>query len=250
MFAFYLAILVVGFGATAFVGSDTIKRAPGGANSAAPLLAYAVGGTVLLGIVAAVAFATILAVVAGLTLTASASFAHDVYASVLRHGQASPRDEVRVARWTAVAVGVLSIGGGIAAIGQNVAFLVSLALALAASANMSTLVYTLFWRRFSTSGTLWSIYGGLVSSMVLIAFPPAVSGAKDAMFPSVDFHWFPLTNPALVSVPISFLCGYLGTVLGAPDDEREASRKASEMEVRALTGIGSGLPRPQRPDEV
>ncbi|GHJ35526.1 cation acetate symporter [Streptomyces sp. TS71-3] len=237
MVTFYLAILIVGYSATALVGSDAIVHAPGGENSAAPLLAFHIGGVVLLGIVSAVAFATILAVVAGLTLAASASFAHDVYANVIRRGKADPRSEVRVARLTAIAVGFLAIVGGIVADGQNVAFLVSLALALAASANLPTMLYTLYWKRFNTSGTLWSIYGGLGSCLVLILFSPAVSGTSTSIVTGVDFHWFPLTNPGLVSIPLSFVCGFLGTVFsrhpGDPD-------KHAEMEVRALTGIGAG----------
>ncbi len=155
MSIFYLATLIVGFGAAALVGTDAILAAPGGQNSAAPLLALHIGGTVLLAVVAAVAFATILAVVAGLTLAASASFAHDVYANIIARGRARPGAEIRVARISAVVFGLLSIAGGILANGQNVAFLVALAFAFAASANLSTILYTLFWKRFNTSGTLW-----------------------------------------------------------------------------------------------
>ncbi len=238
MAIFYSCTLVIGFGAMALVGTDKITGAPGGENSAAPLLAFQVGGTVLLGIVCAVAFATILAVVAGLTLTASASFAHDVYANVIKHGDADPRDEVRVARLTAICVGVLAIAGGIAANGQNVAFLVALAFALAASANLPTLLYSMFWKRFNTRGTLWSIYGGLTSCVLLIVFSPAISGSKSSVFPDADFAFFPLSNPGIVSIPLSFLAGFLGTILSR---EPADPAKQSEMEVRGLTGIGSGL---------
>nr|WSZ94713.1 cation acetate symporter [Streptomyces sp. NBC_00857] len=235
MFVFYLAILVVGYGATALVGSDAILDAPGGENSAAPLLAFEIGGPMLLGIVSAVAFATILAVVAGLTLAASASFAHDVYANVIRDGKADARSEIRVARLTAIVIGVFAIIGGIITNGQNVASLVSLALALAASANLPTILYTLFWKRFNTTGTLWSIYGGLVSGLVLIIFSPVISGTSTSIVTSVDFSWFPLSNPGIVSIPLSFICGYLGTVLSKrPADPA----KQAEMEVRSLTGIG------------
>jgi len=203
----------------------------------APLLAFRIGGAVLLGIVSAVAFATILAVVAGLTLAASASFAHDVYANVIKRGAAEPRREIRVARLTAIVVGVLSILGGIAANGQNVAFLVSLALALAASANLSTILYTLFWRRFNTTGTLWSIYGGLGSCLILIIFSPVMSGHTTSIFPDVDFAWFPLGNPGLVSIPFSFLCGFFGTVFSKAEPENSA--RAAEMEVRAIAGLGT-----------
>jgi cation/acetate symporter len=237
MSVFYAATLVIGYGASALVGSETILNSTGRENSAAPLLAFQIGGSLLLGIVAAVAFATILAVVAGLTITASASFAHDVYANIFRHGRTDPVAEVRVARRTAVIIGGLAIVGGILANGQNVAFLVALAFAFAASANLSTLLYSLFWRRFNTSGTLWAMYSGLASCLVLVFFSPVVSGAPTSIVHGVDFHFFPLTNPGLVSIPISFASGYLGTVLSRHDVADEA--KLAEMEVRSLTGIGT-----------
>ncbi|WP_410653408.1 cation acetate symporter [Amycolatopsis sp. cmx-4-54] len=236
MTLFYLCTLVIGFGAAALVGPEAIKNAPGGENSAAPLLALNIGGTVLLGVVSAVAFATILAVVAGLTITASASFAHDVYANIFKNGKAEPASEVRVARLTAVAVGAFAIVGGILANGQNIAFLVALAFAVAASANLSTLLYSLFWKRFNTTGTLWGIYGGLIASLVLVFFSPVMSGAADSIITGVDFHWFPLKNPGLVSIPFSFLCGFVGTFVGR---SKADPVKHAEMEVRSLTGIGS-----------
>ena len=235
---FYLFSLVIGYGAAALVdgGPERIADMPGQENSAAPLLAYQLGGEIFLGFIAAVAFATILAVVAGLTITASASFAHDVYANVIKHGELDPDGEVRVARITACVIGALAILGGIVALGQNIAFLVALAFAVAASANLPTILYSLFWKRFNTSGVLWSMYGGLISCVLLIIFSPAVSGSKKAMFPTADFAYFPLKNPGLVSVPLAFLLGYLATVLSKdPADEA----KYAEMEVRALTGAGA-----------
>lgn len=234
MVVFYLCILVVGFGAAVVVGRDRILAAPGAANSAAPLLAYEIGGTAVLGVVAAVAFATILAVVAGLTLTASASFAHDVYASILRGGRAEPAEEIRVARRTAVVVGAVAILGGVVAREVNVAFLVSLGLAIAASANLPTIVFALFWPRFATRGALWSIYTGLASSVLLIAFSTTVTGGPGALFPGVDLAWFPLTNPAIVSVPLAFVAGVLGTLTGREPADPELAR---EMEVRSVTGL-------------
>ncbi len=240
---FYLFTLVLGYGAGALVGPDNVLNAPGGVNSAAPLLAYELGGTLLLGIIAAVAFATILAVVAGLTITASASFAHDIYANVIKKGEIRANDEVRVARIAAVVIGAVAIAGGIFASGQNVAFLVALAFAVAASANLPVILYSLFWKRFNTSGALWSIYGGLVTAVTLIVFSPVVSGKpvnpatgeSDSMLQNVDFHWFPLDNPGLVSIPAGFLCGFVGTILSK---EFNASKYA-EMEVRSLTGAGA-----------
>ncbi|HEU5473209.1 MAG TPA: cation acetate symporter [Actinophytocola sp.] len=233
---FYLFTLVLGYGAGALVGSETIAAAPGGQNSAAPLLAFELGGTLLLGLIAAVAFATILAVVAGLTITASASFAHDIYANVIKKGEADDKvQEVKVARITAFVIGALAIGGGIVALGQNIAFLVALAFAVAASANLPTILYSLFWKRFNTQGALWSIYGGLIVCIGLIILSPAVSGRPTSMIKGADFDVFPLANPGIVSIPVAFFLGWLGTVLSKEKDDA----KYAEMEVRALTGAGA-----------
>ncbi|MGQ0574407.1 MAG: solute symporter family protein [Pseudonocardia sp.] len=242
---FYVFTLVLGYGAGALVGPEAIRAAPGGANSAAPLLAFELGGTLLLGVIAAVAFATILAVVAGLTITASASFAHDIYLNVIKRGEVTdPNAEVRVARITAIVIGVVAIGGGIVANGQNIAFLVALAFAVAASANLPTILYSLFWRRFNTTGALFSIYGGLLATVVLIVFSPVVSGKpvdpvtgrSASMLQGVDFAWFPLDNPGIVSIPLSFLLGAIGTFLGR---EAGGAQRYAEMEVRSLTGAGA-----------
>ncbi|MBK8463175.1 MAG: cation acetate symporter [Nigerium sp.] len=235
---FFLITLVLGMGAAQLVGQKAILAAPGGANAAAPLLALHLGGEIFMGIISGVAFATILAVVAGLTITASASFAHDVYNSILKDGKADPEQEVKVARITSVAIGVLAIVGGIFANGQNIAFLISLAFAVAASANLPSILYTMYWRRFNTRGSVWSIYTGLISSVVLIVFSPSISGSKSAMLgEAINFAWFPLTNPALVSVPLAFLAGWIGTVSSPVRGDEEL---AIEMEVRSMTGAGAG----------
>jgi cation/acetate symporter len=250
MGGFFLCLLVLGYGAMALVGPETILSAPGSTNSALPLLAYRIGGPLLLGLGAAVAFATILAVVAGATISASTSFAHDVYANILARGRvtgrrahgkgardaagATPDQEVRVARRTAVVVGLLGIAGGIVANGQNIVFLVVLGFAIAASANLPTLLFTLFWRRFNTMGSLFSIYGGLASCLILIILSPAVTGSPSAMIPSVDIAVFPLTNPGLVTIPLSFALGVIGTYLGKPDEDSD--RRFAQMETQALTG--------------
>jgi len=242
---FYLFTLVLGFGAMWLVGAKRIEAAPGKADSAVPLLAFHLGGTVLLGIVAAVAFATILAVVAGLTITASASFAHDVYAGVLRGGTVEAKDEIKVARITAVAVGLVAAVGGMYAKNIDVAFLVALAFAVAASANLPSILFSLFWSRFTTRGALWSIYGGLISSVGLIIFSPVISGRVDPATgaslsvisdPHVNFAIFPLDNPGIVSIPLAFLLGWLGSVTGRqPPDAARFAR----VQVCALTGIGT-----------
>jgi cation/acetate symporter len=234
--AFYLFTLILGYGAAALVGPDTILAAPGKENSAAPLLAFQLGGTILLGVISAVAFATILAVVAGLTITAATSFAHDVYASVLKNHQVTEDEQVKVSRIAAVVLGIAAIGLGILANGQNVAFLVALAFAVAASANLPTILYSLYWKRFNTRGALWSMYGGLISCIVLIIFSPAVSGAKTAMIPGAKFDWFPLSNPGIVSIPLAFLLGVIGTLTSRDTGDPELN---AEMEVRSLTGVGA-----------
>ena len=237
--AFYLMTLVLGYGAAALVGPERIKNAPGGANSAAPLLALEIGGSFVMALISAVAFATVLAVVAGLAITASASVAHDIYHSIIRDGKSTEEEQVRVSRITVVVIGVVSIILGILAMGQNVAFLVALAFAIAASANLPTILYSLYWKEFNTTGALASMYTGLVCALVLIIFSPAVSGTDKSMFTDVDFHWFPLNNPGLISIPAAFIAGFIGTKLGKPDNFDDLQ---AEMEVRSLTGVGVEAP--------
>ncbi|MEV0153514.1 cation acetate symporter [Micromonospora sp. NPDC050686] len=241
---FYLLTLALGFGAAALVGGQAITTQDKAGNTAAPQLAEALGadffggdlgGAALLAIIAAVAFATILAVVAGLTLASSSSIAHDFYANVIKRGQASERQEVRVARISALVIGAVSIALSIYAQNLNVAFLVALAFAVAASGNLPAILYSLFWKRFNTSGAVWAIYGGLLSAVLLVFFSPVVSGAPTAMFPDHDWHWFPLSNPGILSIPFGFLCGWIGTVISKERDDD----KYAELEVRSLTGAGA-----------
>ncbi|AKC73369.1 cation acetate symporter [Corynebacterium pseudotuberculosis] len=238
--AFYLMTLVLGFGAAALVGPDRIMSAPGTANAAAPLLALELAGPVFMALISAVAFATVLAVVAGLAITASASVAHDIYDAVLRNGQSTEEEQVRVSRITVIVIGVAAIALGILAMQQNVvAFLVSLAFAIAASANLPTILYSLYWKKFNTTGAIASIYTGLGAALLLIVFSPAVSGSPTSMIPGVDFAWFPLTSPGIVSIPLAFLAGYIGTLVGKPDNFDDLQ---AEMEVRSLTGVGVEAP--------
>lgn len=238
--AFYVFTLELGYGAAALVGPETIAAAPGKVNSAAPLLALELGGPILLGVVSAIAFATILAVVAGLAITAAASFAHDIYGNVIKRGKAAPEDEVRVGKVTVVVLGIVAIAGGIGVQGQNIAFLVALAFAVAASANLPTILYSLYWKGFTTRGAVWSMYGGLISALVLITFSHVVSGSETSLLGAgVDFAWFPLSNPGIISIPLGFFLGWLGSVTSR---QREDPRLAAEMEVRALTGHGAEPP--------
>ncbi len=248
--SFYLMTLALGFGAAALVGPDEIIAQDPAGNTAAPQLARAIGadffgttgGTVMLAFIASVAFATILAVVAGLTLASSSSVAHDVYANYVHRGEAPEGQEVKVARISAFVIGAVAIVLSIFAQKLNVAFLVALAFAVAASGNLPAILYSLFWKRFNTAGAVSAIYGGLLSAVILVIFSPVVSGkpAVDGKSPSlvtdpgIDFHWFPLDNPGLVSIPLGFFFGWLGTVLSKEHDEH----KAAELEVRSLTGVG------------
>jgi cation/acetate symporter len=242
---FYLLTLALGFGAAALVGSKAITAQDPGGNTAAPQLAQALGikylggdtgGATLLAIIAAVAFATILAVVAGLTLASSSSVAHDFYANVVRKGEATERQEINVARVSAFVIGAVAVVLAIFAQKLNVAFLVALAFAVAASGNLPAILYSLFWRRFTTTGAVASIYGGLGAAVLLVAFSPVVSSLPTSWFPHADFAWFPLQNPGIISIPIGFLCGWLGTILSS---EKASAEKYAELEVRSLTGAGA-----------
>ncbi|MFB6713714.1 MULTISPECIES: cation acetate symporter [unclassified Streptomyces] len=241
--AFYLMTIALGFGAAALIGPDEIKAKHPAGNAAAPQLAEylggvgSTGGAVLLAVISAVAFATILAVVAGLTLASSSSFAHDIYANVIRKGKATEKEEMRAARWATVLIGAVAIVLGAFARDMNVAGLVALAFAVAASANLPTILYSLFWKRFTTQGALWSIYGGLASSVILVLFSPVVSGnPKTSMFKGVDFAWFPLENPGLISIPLGFLLGWIGSLLSKEEPDKG---KYAELEVKSLTGVGA-----------
>ena len=239
---FYLLTLALGFGAAALVGTSAIRAANPGGNTAAPQLAEELGGgpgttggAVFLAFIASVAFATILAVVAGLTLASSSSVAHDIYANVIRKGDVDEGSEVRVARIAAVVIGAIAIVLSIFAQNLNVAFLVALAFAVAASGNLPAILYSLFWRRFNTQGATWAIYGGLGVALFLVIFSPVVSGGPTAMISDKDFSWFPLENPGIISIPAGFFFGWLGTVLSRERDDA----KYDELEVRSLTGAGA-----------
>jgi cation/acetate symporter len=193
------------------------------------LLAQALGGDLFFAFISAVAFATILAVVAGLTISASTSFAHDFWTNVVHHGiERNAGEEVRIARITAFVVGIVAIVIAIAlGPGANVAFLVGLAFAVAASANLPAIVLSLFWKRFNTAGAVAGLGCGLASSIGLILLSPPIQGAAAR---------FPLENPGIVSIPIGFLGALLGTILS---NDRTSEDKFAELQVRANTGIGA-----------
>jgi cation/acetate symporter len=214
---FYLLTFILGFGAMVLIGPDTIKAVDKGGNMAAPLLAELLGGTPFLGFIAAVAFATILAVVAGLTLSGAAALSHDLWVSVVRKGRADAGEQLRVARLATLVLGIVAVGLGITFKGQNVAFMVSLAFAIAASANFPALVLAIFWRRYTTAGAVTSMATGTMATLALIYLSPTIQ--VDIL--AQGGAWFPLKNPALVTLPLSFLAGILVSLL-APEADAAA----------------------------
>ena len=229
---FYLIIPIVGFGASALVGRELIAKVDAGGNMAAPLVAELLGGTPFLGFIAAVAFATILAVVAGLTLAGASALSHDIFVHVLRGGRATDREEVRVARLATVVFGVLAVLLGILFKGQNVAFMVGLAFAIACSANFPPLLLSITWRRFNTAGAVAAISAGAVLSVLLIVLSPTVWVEI--------FHFsspvFPLRNPAIVSMPCAFIAGALASLSRR---EPEAEVKFDDEKLRTYLGVGA-----------
>lgn len=217
---FYLLTFILGFGAMVLVGPEAIKAIDKGGNMAAPLLAEFLGGRPFLGFIAAVAFATILAVVAGLTLSGAAALSHDLWVSVWRKGDANAREQLRVAKIATVALGIVAVLLGITFKGQNVAFMVSLAFAIAASGNFPALVLAIFWRRATTSGLVASMVLGTLLTLTLIGLSPTIQ---------VDIlkhgtAWFPLKNPAIITIPLSFLIGIIGSLLTAETDAARTAR--------------------------
>ncbi|GAA2258137.1 solute symporter family protein [Streptomyces indiaensis] len=225
---------VLGLGATALLGRDAIESTDRTGNAAVLLLAHELGGSVLTALLTCLAYLTLLAVAVGLTLAGASSLAHDLYGGVIRRGRAGETEELTVARLSGAVIGVLGILLALVARGANTATLAFLAFAIAASAILPTIVYTLFWRRFSAKGALFSLYGGLFCSVLPAVFSPVVSSAPGSFYPEADFAWFPLQNPGIVSIPAGFLLGWLGTVLDRGPGEDPATHE--EFEVRMLVG--------------
>ena len=229
---FYLMTFILGFGAMVLVGPELITTVDRGGNMAAPLLAETLGGTPFLGFIAAVAFATILAVVAGLTLSGAAALSHDLWVSVARKGEATPVEQLRVARIATVALGVIAVVLGITFKGQNVAFMVSLAFAIAASANFPALLLSIFWRRCTTTGVVTSMLVGTISTLLLIWLSPTIQ--IDILEHTTAY--FPLKNPALVTIPLSFA---VGIVVSLMTEDAESLAKFAEVERRIHLGARS-----------
>lgn len=228
---FYVMTIFLGFGAAAFVGAADITEVDKAGNMAAPLLAKAIGGDFLFALISAVAFATILAVVTGLVLSAASAFAHDFYGQIVRRGESSEKEQLKMARYASIGVSVVSILLALFAQKMNVAFLVSLAFAVAASANLPVILFTVFWKRFNTTGAVTGMLTGLISTVILVALSPNIwDPAGKAIL--VGDPIFPMSNPGIVSIPLGFLAAYVGTLLSSSKDEA----KYAEVLVKANTG--------------
>ncbi len=227
--AFYLVTFILGFGACVVVGRDAITAVDKGGNMAAPLLAEALAGTAFMGFISAVAFATILAVVAGLTLSGAASLSHDLWVHVVRRGQAEEREQLVVARVATVLLAIVAIALGVVFKGQNVAFMVGLAFAIAASANFPALLLSMTWRRFTTAGAVASMLTGTLSAIVLIGLSPTI--LVDVLHRESAI--FPLKNPGLVTMSLAFAAGF-AVSLARP--EPSATTRYEEVARRSHLG--------------
>jgi len=243
---FYVLIFIIGFGAITLVltnpefaniATGVIKGGGGSANMAAVLVAKAVGGNVFFGFISAVAFATILAVVAGLTLSGASAVSHDIYATVIKKGNADSDSELKVSRMTTLALGVVAVGLGIAFEKQNIAFMVSLAFAIAASANFPVLFMSVLWKDCTTKGAVIGGFLGLISSVVLTVVSPSVWEAT--LGNPKGSAWFPYSSPALFSMTIGFVGVWLFSMLDRSPQAAKERAAYKAQQVRSETGLGA-----------
>ena len=239
---FYLLTFIIGFGAITFVLTnpeflDAKGGLLGGGNMAAVHLANAVGGNVFLGFISAVAFATILAVVAGLTLSGASAVSHDLYATVIKKGKADSASELKVSRWTTVALGIVAVVLGIAFEKQNIAFMVSLAFAIAASANFPVLFMSVLWKDCTTRGAVIGGFVGLISSVGLTIVSPSVWEAT--LGNPAGSAWFPYTSPCLFSMTLAFVTIWLVSILDNSQRAKIDRAGFPAQQVRSETGIGA-----------
>lgn len=234
---FFSLTIFLGFGAMHFVGFDAIIAENSAGNTAAPLLAEFLGGNILLSFICAVAFATILAVVSGLVLTGASAISHDIYGEILKDGQLTEKQQVLAARIGSISIAIVSIILALFAQSLNVSFLVSFAFCIGASANLPVILYTIYWKKFNSNGAIAAMVTGLVSCLVLGAMGPNIwSPTGNAIF--VGEPLVNLAVPAIITIPLSFFAGYLGSVLTAKKVEQaEAERIYKEIRVKAHTGI-------------
>jgi len=237
---FYVLIFIIGFGAITLVITNPELNAQlkaGGANMAAVLVAKAVGGDVFFGFISAVAFATILAVVAGLTLSGASAVSHDLYATVFKKGNADSASELRVSRITTLALGVIAVALGIAFEKQNIAFMVALAFAIAASANFPVLFMSVLWKDCTTKGAVIGGFLGLISSVALTVVSPSVWEAT--LGNPKGSAWFPYASPALFSMTIGFVGIWLFSILDNSAQAKKERAAFAAQQVRSETGFGA-----------
>ena len=253
---FYILTTFLGFGAVSQVGPVVIRQIDAGGNSAAPVLALQIGGPLFFAFISAIAFATIVAVVAGLTISASSAIAHDVWLNIVKDGKGSEKEQVLVARITALSVGIVAILLAILLKGANTAYMVGLAFAVAASANLPVILFTIFWKKFTTTGAVTGILVGLISAIFLIlvgpygfmSHPTVANGADySSIFGNIGANGkvlasgsgnvlFNLANPGIISIPLGFLGAWLGSLLS---QDKTAEAKYPQVHFRAETGIGA-----------
>ena len=229
------SIVIVGQNPEFFEGGDLQGKLIGGGNMVAMHLSKAVGGNMLLGFLAAVAFATILAVVSGLALAGASAISHDLYARVIKKGQVSETDEIRVSKYATVVLGLLAIVLGIALEKQNIAFMVGLAFGVAAAANFPVLILSMYWKGLTTRGALWGGYGGLVSAVLFVLFSKSVW--VDVLHNPAPL--FPYTQPALFAMPVAFLLAYIFSKTDSSVRARNEIDAFDDQYVRAQTGYGA-----------
>ncbi|WP_301109176.1 cation acetate symporter [Sporosarcina sp.] len=232
---FYVMTIFLGFGAAKFVGADAIIAENAAGNMAAPMLAGVLGGDALESFVAAVAFATILAVVAGLVLSGASAIAHDLYGQIIKNGNVTEKQQVNAARIASILIGVFSILLALGSEKLNVAFLVSLAFCVAASANVPTILMTIYWKRFNTTGAVASMLTGLIVALVLVAISPSVMSPVEGATLITGNPIFPYANPAIISVPAGFLAAVIGTLVSSKRHEKDEVAYA-EVRFKAETG--------------
>ncbi|WP_411330203.1 cation acetate symporter [Desulfovibrio desulfuricans] len=242
---FYILTFIIGFGAIVFVSTnpeflDANGVLRGGGNMAAVHLANAIGGNIFLGFMSAVAFATILAVVAGLTLSGASAVAHDLYASALKKGKASSSEELKISKLTTVALGIIAMFLGIVFEKQNVAFMVSLAFAIAASANFPALILSVLWKGCTTRGAVAGGFAGLLAALVMTMLSDAVWVATLGNPPGSAP--FPYSSPAIFSMPLAFLCIWVVSICDQSPQAQKEREAFADQKIRSETGLGAFKP--------
>ena len=231
---FYLMTLILGFGTTAVIGYDELIAADSTGNLAAPLLAKALGGDFLLAFISAVAFTTVVAVVAGLVISATTAFSHDIYHHIIKKGETTEKEQLKAAQWSAFAIGIISTLFALGLKNINVTFLVSLTFIVAASSNLPIILLTLYWKRFNKVGAITGMITGLLASVILLGIGPHIMDVENGWI--LRDPLLNLSNPGIISIPLGFIGAILGALLTKPDE----SFDFDAFYMKAQTGIIRG----------